>query len=220
MSADTSLAALGAEVERLSRQLHTQQKTIQHAQDSADAAHRAVMALVEQVRTLADQLTATNGTSEQNTTAPTSWLRTSDPAAAAAQLADLTDWLQHIYAHYPGAVDALGECWPWHPTAIEELHALRGTWHAAYTSPNASPARALDWHDRHLPATLNRLRTHLGDCSLTAHRPGGRANHTRPTIPATEALPEIAAWWTTSHGTTNPPPPDPNQEAQATARRT
>lgn len=156
---------------------------------------------------LADQTSQTPQQPGHATGAPVSWLTIDDTDTARTLLADLVDWLTRVYAHYPAAVDALGECWPWHPTAVEELLALRAGWHAAYTSPDATAARALDWHDRHLPGTLRRLRAALADCSQPAHQPGGRADHLCPTIPATTHLDQLAGWWATSHGTTSAPLP-------------
>src|SRR5690606_15261297 len=102
---------------------------------------------------------------------------------------------------------SLGECWPRHPAAIEELMALRAGWLAAYTGPDASAIRALDWHDRALPGVQRRLRALLGDCSLAAHRPGGRADQIRPQLPVTSAVDDVAEWWAASHGYTGAPRP-------------
>ena len=201
----TTLAALAAQVERLQRQLDTQQQQITHAQESADHAHRVLVDIVDRVKAIADHTARQQPATKP--AGPVSWLTIEDTDAARTLLADLVDWLTRVYAHYPGAVDALGECWPYHPTAVEELLALRAGWHAAYTSPDATAARALDWHDRHLSGTLRRLRAALADCSLPAHQPGGRADQPRPTIPATGHLDQLAEWWATSHGTTGAPSP-------------
>jgi hypothetical protein len=198
-----AVAALAAQVERQARQLAEQRAVTERAQESADQAHRVLVDIVDRVKEIADRPAPAG----PETAAPVSWLTIEDHAAAHAALSNLVDWLQRVYVHYPGAADSLGECWPWHPTAVEELLALRAAWHAAYTNPDATPARAIDWHDRHLSGVTRRLRATLCDCSIAAHRPGGRADHTRPRVPAVDAAGEIAEWWTTTHGTTAAPPP-------------
>jgi hypothetical protein len=211
------LAALAAEVEALQRRLAAHQDGIRQAQESADHAHRVLIDIVDRVKTIADHHT-TSQQADPAAGAPMSWLTLDDPAAGRTALAELGDWLTQVYLHYPGSLDSLGECWPWHPAAVEELLALRGGWLAAYVGPDATPARALDWHDRHLPSVQRRLRTALGDCSLAAHRRGGRADYLRPTLPAADALHPLAQWWTSSHGTTGAPPPTPDHHAQEGAR--
>ncbi|MPZ24991.1 MAG: hypothetical protein GEV12_00680 [Micromonosporaceae bacterium] len=211
------LAALATEVEQLQRRLESHQDGIRQAQESADHAHRVLIDIVDRVQAIADQHT-TNG-ADPAAGAPASWLTLTDPATARVALADLADWLTHVYLHYPGSLDSLGECWPWHPAAIEELLALRGGWLAAYTGPDATPTRALDWHDRHLPGVQRRLRTALSDCSLAAHRRGGRADHLRPTLSAADALDQLAQWWATSHGTNGAPTPTPDLHAQQVGTR-
>jgi hypothetical protein len=214
MSSDqAALAALAGEVEALRRQVDIQQRDLVQAQESADHAHRVVVEIVDRVKAIADRQAAQNER-DPAVGAPISWLSIEDPASARLALGELADWLTRVYVHYPGSIDSLGECWPWHPAAVEELLALRGAWLAAYTSPDASAARAVDWHDRHLPGVQRRLRTALGDCSLAAHHRGGRADQLRPTIPAVAALDQLADWWTASHGTTGAPPPTPDIEAQ------
>ena len=207
------LAALAAEVEQVQRRLEAHQDGIRQAQESADHAHRVLIDIVDRVKAIADHHTTTTGT-DPAAGAPISWLTLDDPAAAQIALTELGYWLSQVYLHYPGSLDSLGECWPWHPAAIEELLALRGSWLAAYTGPDATPARALDWHDRHLPGVQRRLRATLGDCSLAAHNRGGRADQLRPTLPAADAINPLAHWWASSHGTTGAPPPTTDHHAQ------
>lgn len=199
-----ALTALAAEVERHTRQLAEQRAAVARAQESADHAHRVLVDIVDRVKDLADKITTCASRGPQ-AVAPTAWLTIEDENTAKAALAELVDWLQRVYIHYPGSEESLGECWLWHPAAIEELMALRAAWLAAYTGPDASAARAIDWHDRHLPGVQRRLRAALADCSLAAHRPGGRADLPRPNIPAARAADDLAKWWVNSHGTTRAP---------------
>lgn len=196
---NTILAALAAQIERLQRRLDTQQQQIKQTQETAEQTHRVLVDIVDRVQDLANHTTHGRRQPGASTAgAPVSWLTINDPATARTLLADLVDWLNRVYTHYPGAVDALGECWHHHPNAIEELLALRAAWHAAYTSPDAAPTRAIDWHDRHLPGVIHRLRATLGNCSLPAHQPGGRANQPRPAIPATYDPDELVRLWATA----------------------
>ena len=200
-----TLAALAVEIERLRRQLDAQRAEIARAQQTADHAHRVLIDIIDRVKELADHQANTRTSGGRASSVPVSWLTINDPITARAALDDLVDWLDRVYIHYPGAADSLGECWPWHPAAIEELMALRAGWLAAYTGPDASAIRALDWHDRALPGVQRRLRALLGDCSQAAHRPGGRADQTHPHVPAASAVDKLAEWWATTHGRAAPP---------------
>lgn len=202
-----ALTALAAEVERQSRQLADQHTAIARAQESADHAHRVLVDIVDRVKELADKITTAGAARTPQAEAPIAWLIVEDENTARAALADLIDWLHQVYIHYPGAAESLGECWLWHPTAIEELMALRAAWQAAYTGPEANAARAIDWHDRHLPGVQRRLRAALADCSLAAHRPGGRADKPHSAVPGGISADQLATWWTTTHGTTGAPAP-------------
>lgn len=201
------LAALAAELERLTRRVDALAGEVDNAHQNADQAHRVIVDVADRLTDLANQHTSTGtgtGEADQPPQVP-AWLTVTDADTAAAMLADLVDWLGRVFVHYPGAADALGECWPWHPAVVEELHTLRLTWHAAHHGPTASARAAADWHDRYLPGTIRRLRTTLGDCSRTAHQPGERAHRPAPDVPATDAVDQLATWWATDHGTSPPP---------------
>lgn len=179
-----AVTALAGEVERLTRQLDQVKTDADQAGRTAEAAHRALVDIVDRVADLANQHT-TGQASEQpdQPTGPTSWLTLTDPDQRHTVMADLVDWMQRVYIHYPASPASLGECWQLHPAAVEELLALKAAWHAAY-NPDTTAYRAIDWHDRHLPGTQHRLHIMLADCSQAAHRPGGRA-HRNPKIPFT-----------------------------------
>lgn len=185
---DHAVSALAAEVERLTRRLDQAEAEAATARETAEHAHRVLVDLVDRVADLADTTTTTNHEQGAGNPAgaPTSWLTLDDPDTAQTIMTQLVDWLGKVYIHYPGAADSLGECWPRHPAVIEELLALQAAWHAAYTSPDATAQRAIDWHDRHLPGTQRRLRATLADCSEAAHQPGGRADQSAPVVPAVE----------------------------------
>lgn len=122
-----------------------------------------------------------------------SWLTEPAPKALAA----LTAWIDTVLVQYPDVVDALGECWPLHPWIVEELTALHAAWTEAYTGEHPSGIRAVDWHERHRPGVIERIRRALTDCSVHAHNPGGRADHTRlPEVPGLDQARTAVAWWT------------------------
>lgn len=169
-----AVTALASEVERLTRQLAEVKTDAAQAGQTAEAAHRALIDIVDRVADLANQPIEPPGQSGQETQ-PLSWLTLTDPDQRQTVMADLIDWMQRVYIHYPASAASLSDCWQLHPTAVEELLALKAAWHAAY-NPDTTAYRAIDWHDRHLPGAQHRLHTTLADCSQAAHQPGGRAN--------------------------------------------
>lgn len=190
-----AVTALAGEVERLTRQLAEVKTDAAQAGQTAEAAHRALIDIVDRVADLANQHTGQVAEQTDQPTGPTSWLTITDPDQRQTVMADLVDWMQRVYIHYPDSPASLGECWQLHPAAVEELLALKAAWHAAYAA--GTPAyRAIDWHDRHLPGTQHRLHTMLADCSQAAHQPGGRAHHPDLTVP-TATLDAAAARITT-----------------------
>src|SRR5262249_49900177 len=129
---------------------------------------------------------------EQSVLRLQSWLADPEPT----MLAGLVTWLGRVLVHYPDTADALGECWPLHPWIVEELLALQAAWYEAYDSGRPSGTKAVDWHARHKPGVLHRIRRTLADCTIDAHRPGGRADHTRLSrLAGVEHAERAADWW-------------------------
>lgn len=231
---DPTVGALAGEVEDLRRRLDEQARQLDHlAQMPA-----RIGELSDQVTELADLVTnlastRTSGQSgrdpERDEPAAWSWLDLptadddpgADPSveqAAADVLAGLADWLGRIYLRYPDAAAALPDCWSWHPDVVEELLALAGTWGQAYRSDQAGPALVAEWHDRHRPGVVARIRTAAGTCSLENHQPGGPHHHPATTVPLPSAVNPVAAWWAHRREET-PPEPDPAHLAESDARR-
>jgi hypothetical protein len=139
--------------------------------------------------------------------APSRW-------AAEDILARLTPWVGGIYLRYSDA--KLPDCWLWHPDVVEELISLHAAWLGAYDR-DAAPTAANDWHERQRPGVLARVKTYAGMCSLEAHLPGKERHHRAPATPTEDAVPAIAAWWTTRREQPGPQP-TPEQIAAANQR--
>lgn len=178
---DPRLTALGREVER--------------------AAHR-----VGQLETMVYQLaadltvfTALGDDAEPDEPAGMrAWLLITDSEQARAVLEDLIGWLGRVYLRYPGA--ALPSCWLWHPGVVEELCWLRQAHADAYSAQDGSPAKAADWHDRHRPGVVKRIKTALGGCELALHDPPRPA----AALPLAGSADRVATSWATTYSAPHP----------------
>jgi hypothetical protein len=205
---DPAVAGLAREIEALRRQL-------------ADLAQlpRRVEQLADLLARLAEQTAAQQAAGPGTLT----WLDLPtdrpDAAADAEQiLARLAGWLASVYLRYTDAARTLPGCWLWHPEVVEELLCLHQAWLAAYADPDAPVSTAADWHDRLRPGVVRRIKDYAGMCSLETHQPGGDRHTPAPTVPAADAAPAIATWWTTDR-TTPPPEPTADQARAAGAAR-
>jgi len=127
------------------------------------------------------------------------------------------EWMRGIFLRYTDAARGLPDCWLWHPDIVEELLWLRAAWWAAYRTKAGSVSQAADWHDRHRPGVVRRIREAAGTCSLETHLPG-TGQHPPPGVPLADAVDAIAAWWTL--GRDQPPPaPTPEQVARCSGPR-
>ena len=136
-----------------------------------------------------------------------------DPAVAEAMLTRLAQWVAGVYLRYPDA--RLPDCWLWHPEVIEELLWLHQAWLAAYAE-GARVTAAADWHDRHRPGVLARIKSTADMCALDDHQPGKIRHRPARTAPVLDALPVIAAWWSTER---DKPAPAPSPEQITAANR-
>jgi hypothetical protein len=189
------LAALGREVERLSRR-------------QADL-HALVHRLAEDI-TLLSPPPDDGGDDEPGGLA--SWLDADQPQQARALLGELADWLARVYLRYPGT--ALPSCWAWHPAVVEELWWLRNAHYDAYHGRGACWREVGDWHDRQRPGLTARIRKAIGDCELSRHVDGGDRRQPAPVAPLAGHLEQLAEHWTTHHGT-----PQPTEQQLAEADR-
>lgn len=178
-----------------------------------------VDALADIVTELATKVAALT-TRRAQTPCPSWLLAPTDLDTVAALIDELRCWLEVVFLRYPDAVNALPECWPWHPDVVEELLWLMHAWLAAYQGPAASVALVADWHDRQRPGVVRRISKSAGSCSREAHttRAGWNPPVGAPTLPAGEASAEIAAWW--AYRRTKPAPePGPRPDTPAEERR-
>jgi len=103
------------------------------------------------------------------------------------------------------------DCWLWHPDIVEELLWLRAAWWTAYRTESGTVSQAADWHDRHRPGVVRRIRESAGTCSIETHLPGTGQNP--PTaVPLADAVAAIAGWWTLAR---DQPPPAPTGDQVA-----
>lgn len=202
---EPAVTALARDVELLRRQLDALRVDVAQAQQTADAAHRVLVDLSDRVAAVADVPMGTARAAvdklarlEPAQSGLRSWLVLEDREVAARLLGGLADWCQAVLLHYPGAEDALGECWMLHPAAVEELLALWYAWTAAYLGESASPVKVMDWHDRYRQGSVARLTTIVGGCSLADHR-ADTAKYASESIVGQELTYDIANCWRATH---------------------
>lgn len=141
-----------------------------------------------------------------------SWLTITDAGEAATLLGQLRVWLEKVYLRYPKA--ELSDCWAWHPEVVEELWWLRNAWCEAYSGDEPSWQKVGDWHERYRPSALARVTAATGTCGLDVH---ARKPTEQPSVPFTDAFPEVVTAWTSPHRVNWPP--DPTEDQLVEARR-
>lgn len=204
-----AVAGLGGSVERLQRRLDQVENMAAAARTEAEQTARVLDDLVDRVEAVAH-------TRPAGSPALTSWLACHSPDDAQDLLTTLVDWINQVYIRYRHAAESLGECWLWHPAAVEELLAAQSAWHDAYEGETASGLRALDWHDR-LPGVIRRVRDYTSGCSLSRHSHGGPERGVPARAPGTSAVADIARWWGDGRDLAAEPAPTPDQLAEADA---
>lgn len=218
--AAAAVRALSREVERIAAMAGS----VTAVEESAAAAHRAIMGLTRAVTALADQVDAIGEVGAQDAEkkpkkpARRYWLTATDPDLAAAELAGLAEWVATVYLRFPG-VD-LTDCWTWHETVVAELYALQQAWLEALDGDTGSAGRVVDWHERHRPGVVARVRRELADCGLEQHGPTGSKAHRPPRVPGTGLAEQVARWWAETHGATAAPSPSREMLAEERARIT
>lgn len=193
---DPQLLALGRDVERNARRLGNVETLVRQ--------------LCADVAGLARRLGAAEA--EEESRAVRAWLLVADVEEAAADLADLVEWLDRVYLHYPGS--ELRSCWIWHADVVEELWWLRCAHADAYHPENGTWQRVGDWHDRQRPGVVRRVIKAIGSCELALHAPGARRHQAQSVAPLADAAAAIAAW-SVGGRTGMPPAPTPAQLAEA-----
>ncbi|MGD9525201.1 hypothetical protein [Pseudonocardia sp.] len=193
---DMQLLALGRDVERNARRLGDVETLVRQ--------------LCAEVAGLARRLGAAEA--EEESRAVRALLASDDAEQAAADLADLVNWLASVYLQYPGS--ELRSCWLWHPDVVEELWWLRCAHADAYHPENGTWQRVGDWHDRQRPGVARRISKAIGSCELSLHVPGARRHQPSASVPLVDAAPPIAAWIVGGQAA-SPPVPTAAQLAEA-----
>ncbi|QRP48868.1 hypothetical protein [Amycolatopsis sp. FDAARGOS 1241] len=189
---DAALAGIAREVEGLRKATETIPTLFKQVED-----------LARVVQDLAANIAARPA--EGN--AAMSWLVMPDDLQLTREVLDeLCGWLREVFLRYADAAGALPECWLWHPDVVEELLWLMRVWIAAYQDEDASAGRAGDWHDRYRPGVVKRIKQATGNCSLENHQDGGSHYRPAPTVPLTDAVDQVAAWWATAREVAAPEP--------------
>ncbi|NJC70843.1 hypothetical protein HC031_14115 [Planosporangium thailandense] len=180
---DPALVALARDVEQLRREVDQHRADIDRARETGDTAHRVLADLVDRVAAVADDRpVGADNTEDGQHAGVESWLVSPRPEA----LQELVEWMDQVLIHYPGTVDALGQCWSLHAWIVEELLALRAAWSEAYQGDRAGGTKAVDWHERHRPGVIARITQGTAGCSVEAHQPGGRLDRPIPPVFSTE----------------------------------
>jgi hypothetical protein len=153
-SSDT--AALAAQVAALRGQVAVLKTRLDN-----DVIAKQLVALAEikrlrsKVTELVQAVAQTRDGDRQRGPAAPYWIGLS-PQDHAAQLAELRQWADTILRREYGGYQLIA-CWANHPHAIWELSTLAAEWHRTYGSSRPSLDRALEFHDRWLPATMRRI---------------------------------------------------------------
>jgi hypothetical protein len=101
---------------------------------------------------------------------PLAWCWPTLGAPAATKLwLELAGWVGWLRGRYPVAERVPG-CWWRHPEVVEELTALWLAWQRAYIDPTTELTGPIDFHSRHLPDALGRIREWGVHCDAE-HRP-------------------------------------------------
>jgi hypothetical protein len=187
----------------------------EQANTAAGRLAHGVAAVAEQLRAVRQELA---GGADDDAQREPPWMYVEDPVTAAAILERLARWLVEVLLRYPDAED-FGECWAWHPSVVAELLALEAAWYDAYLGKTATAGKVMDWHDRHRPGTVERVKRELNQCSLAEHRVGGTKEYRPVYLAGVDQLPDLAAWWASSHGASAAPAPSRAVVAEADAYR-
>ncbi|MCW2900394.1 MAG: hypothetical protein JWO67_2659 [Streptosporangiaceae bacterium] len=191
---------------------------VQRALRRIDAVDKNVVQLAAEVAGLGGRLTPGEpAVSEEHEDGPPvvrSWLLAAEDERAAADLADLVEWMGRVYVRYTRA--QLSSCWLWHPEVIEELWWLRCAHADAFHPESGSWMRVGDWHDRQRTGVERRVNALLGRCSLSRHvdSNGRPAEVTEPAPPPLAGhFAAVAAHWAATR--TAGPTPAPGLIAEA-----
>lgn len=208
-----AVRALAKDLDALTRTVESLAAAQQKIGDDTATANKSVVALSRAFARLGQAQTP--AAAEEEPPPLPYWLTADDPEEAAADLADLIEWVATVYLRWPGA--ALPMCWTFHEWVITELSVLQLAWFEARDGRRGSAAKLLDWHDRGRPGVVRRLSEGLVTCSLAEHTAGKPATWRPPRAPGTALAAELAQWWATTHGDQAAPAPTPEMLAEERA---
>jgi hypothetical protein len=153
--------------------------TLSRALAEDTAAMARLDALDHQVAELAAQLTGRgeNGENSDDGYQPrpaTSWW-TLPADERRPPVAELRDWVEHVYRPGYGHLAALGTCWPEHDLCLYVLDILSQLWCALYLQPGRSTSllsAQAEYQARILPALAAQLATETASCAHATSYPG------------------------------------------------
>ena len=157
---------LSGQLTQLAGMVTTLSRTL--AEDTAAMAR--LNALDHQVTELAAKLTGRGGNDQDDGYQPrpaTSWW-TLPADERQAPVAELRDWVEHVYRPGYGHLAAIGTCWPEHDLCLYVLDILSQLWCALYLQPSRSTSllsAQAEYHARILPALAAQLATETSSCS-------------------------------------------------------
>jgi hypothetical protein len=170
-------AELAGQLSQLASMVTTISRTL--AEDTAALAR--LDALDRQVTELTRQLPGTSGDDGEGyrpRPVPAWWKLT--PEERRAPLAELRDWVEHVYRPgYGHLAAALGPCWPEHDLCLYALDAASQLWCALYLQPERTTgllSAQAEYQARILPAIAAQLASETTRCdhASAAGYPGAR----------------------------------------------
>jgi hypothetical protein len=146
--------------------------TLSRALAEDTAAMARLDALDHQVAELAAQLTGRGEGNDDDGYQPhpaTAWWTLSADERR-APVAELQDWVEHVYRPGYGHLATLGTCWPEHDLCLYLLDILSQLWCALYLQPGRSTgllSAQAEYQARILPALAAQLATETTSCGHT-----------------------------------------------------
>jgi hypothetical protein len=170
---DNREAAHYAELSGQLSQLAGMVTTISRALADDTAVLTRLDALDRQVTDLAGQVTGpgADGEGYQPRPAPAWWKLAADERRA--PVAELRDWVEHVYRPGYGHLAALGTCWPEHDLCLYVLDIASQLWCALYLQPGRSTgllSAQAEYQARILPALAAQLTAETTRCGHTRPR--------------------------------------------------
>jgi hypothetical protein len=215
------LAALGAELEKVTKRVETLDKALKREKPRISAGHSAAKELLDQrdkVREILERLVEVEeGVEDLAATVERlagddegddepgigSWMQADAEAEqTVAMLRDLGEWVATVLLHYPEVASNVRKCWWQHPDLVEHLLVLRACWGVAFDPASGTALARADWLERRLPVAVERL-ARVGRGCQFEHKP---TEVPEAYVPPTEAeLTAEAEKWAAREREVRPP---------------